>query len=331
MAAEEDAPKEAEGPRPIPAWVMTFADLMSLLMCFFVLLLAFSEMDAKKYKQLSGSMESAFGVQRDVKAHEIPKGISIIATEFSAGRPDPTPLNEVRQRTTNDRHKFVDVGQDKQKDGQGKKQDDNEGDGAADEDGQKQMSSSREQDPAASVEFETELGATELLDDAATEIRGQLEYELQQELVEVELQGGNRVVIRIREKGSFSAGSAALQRSFVPVINKIRDTLLKIPGKVEIAGHTDDRPNTSRKIRSNWELSTARAIAVAHELLSGGGEDSIDPARVEIRGHASTRPLVPNDSEKNRARNRRVEISIVQGKEKNTDISKYLKQKALGR
>ena len=56
-----------------PAWVMTFADLMSLLMCFFVLLLAFSEMDVEKFKQLSGSMKHAFGVQRDIKADEIPR------------------------------------------------------------------------------------------------------------------------------------------------------------------------------------------------------------------------------------------------------------------
>ena len=70
-----------------PAWIMTFADLMSLLMCFFVLLLAFSEMDALKFKQLAGSMKMAFGVQRDVKAKEIPKGTSVIAKEFSPGKP----------------------------------------------------------------------------------------------------------------------------------------------------------------------------------------------------------------------------------------------------
>ena len=65
----EEAPK-SDGPGA-PAWVMTFADLMSLLMCFFVLLLAFSEMDAAKFKQLSGSMKEAFGVQAEHKADEL--------------------------------------------------------------------------------------------------------------------------------------------------------------------------------------------------------------------------------------------------------------------
>ena len=65
-----------------PKWVVTFGDLMSLLLCFFVLLLSFSEMDKQKYKQVSGSLEKAFGVQRKVKVMEIPKGMKIIAKDF---------------------------------------------------------------------------------------------------------------------------------------------------------------------------------------------------------------------------------------------------------
>jgi chemotaxis protein MotB len=82
-----------------PAWMATFADLMSLLMCFFVLLLSFSEMDVLKYKQVAGSMKSAFGVQKEIKAADPPKGTSIIAREFSPGRPDPTPIKVINQRT----------------------------------------------------------------------------------------------------------------------------------------------------------------------------------------------------------------------------------------
>ena len=72
-----DLPEE-EGSPGIPAWVMTFADLMSLLMCFFVLLLSFSEIDAMKFKQIAGELSKAFGVQRDVAALEIPMGTSPI-------------------------------------------------------------------------------------------------------------------------------------------------------------------------------------------------------------------------------------------------------------
>jgi chemotaxis protein MotB len=63
-------------------WVTTFGDLMSLLLCFFVLLLSFSEMDRAKYKQVAGSMEKAFGVQRQTRVMESPKGIKMIAKDF---------------------------------------------------------------------------------------------------------------------------------------------------------------------------------------------------------------------------------------------------------
>ena len=75
---DESGPAD-DGALPIPAWVVTFGDMMSLLMCFFVLLLSFSEIEQKKYKQVAGSMEKAFGVQREIPTKEMPKGTSIIA------------------------------------------------------------------------------------------------------------------------------------------------------------------------------------------------------------------------------------------------------------
>jgi chemotaxis protein MotB len=65
-----------------PAWVVTFGDLMSLLLCFFVLLLSFSEMDRNKYRVVSGSVRNAFGLQRKRPVFESPKGQKMIAREF---------------------------------------------------------------------------------------------------------------------------------------------------------------------------------------------------------------------------------------------------------
>ena len=76
---EEEAPKVDAG---APKWVVTFGDLMSLLLCFFVLLLSFSEMDRQKYKQVAGSLKQAFGVQRQTKVMEMPKGMKMIAIDF---------------------------------------------------------------------------------------------------------------------------------------------------------------------------------------------------------------------------------------------------------
>ena len=65
-----------------PAWVVTFGDLMSLLLCFFVLLLSFSEMDRNRYRMVSGSVKNAFGIQREKPVFESPKGSKMIAREF---------------------------------------------------------------------------------------------------------------------------------------------------------------------------------------------------------------------------------------------------------
>lgn len=84
MAAKVKCP---DCPAGAPAWLATFADLMSLLMVFFVLLLSFSEMDAQKFKKAAGSLRLAFGVQREKVTEQIPLGTSIVAEEYSPGEP----------------------------------------------------------------------------------------------------------------------------------------------------------------------------------------------------------------------------------------------------
>jgi chemotaxis protein MotB len=73
----EDAPEEGA-----PEWLVTFGDLMSLLLTFFVLLLSFSQMDAAKFKELAGSLDQAFGVQRKDPVYGTPKGMKIVARDF---------------------------------------------------------------------------------------------------------------------------------------------------------------------------------------------------------------------------------------------------------
>ncbi|MBU0729263.1 MAG: OmpA family protein [Proteobacteria bacterium] len=79
--AEEEV-KQKKQPAGAPVWMCTFADLMSLLMCFFILLLSFSEMDKQKFKQVAGSMEKAFGMQKEERAEDSLSGTDIISTEF---------------------------------------------------------------------------------------------------------------------------------------------------------------------------------------------------------------------------------------------------------
>ena len=78
----DEAPPINDDKEGAPAWVVTFGDLMTLLLCFFALLLSFSEMDRNKYRVVSGSVKNAFGIQREKPVFESPKGSKMIAREF---------------------------------------------------------------------------------------------------------------------------------------------------------------------------------------------------------------------------------------------------------
>ena len=94
---EDDCPKCP--PRGAPAWMSTFADMATLLMAFFVLILSFAEFNVPKFKQISGSLKNAFGVQRVLPVVEQPKGTTILSLNFSPS-PSPSVQETVRQKTT---------------------------------------------------------------------------------------------------------------------------------------------------------------------------------------------------------------------------------------
>jgi len=189
----------AEEKASIPAWVMTFADLMSLLMCFFVLLLSFAEMDAMKFKQIAASMEKAFGVQRKVPAAEIPMGTSPVFDKFSPGIPQPTVLENVEQQTSQDDPKLRTFTSD----------------------------SAAETEANAAVQQQMAL-TVEQLQAALTE-------ELGQGMLQIE-QGPKRLIIRIEERGSFASGSADLHPAFVDMVARVGESLAKIPGDIAVGG-----------------------------------------------------------------------------------------------
>jgi chemotaxis protein MotB len=291
-----DTAEECSCPEPeagIPAWVMTFADLMSLLMCFFVLLLSFSEMDALKFKRLAGSMAEAFGVQAEVKADNIPKGTSIIAQEFSPGKPEPTPINEIRQSTMQDSLNTlaVECSEDFQDDAEGKLS--------------KEAALADLTDQIEELIRETQEDAMSIAMSLADQIAGGA--------IEVETRGRD-IIIRIKEQGSFASGSDELNYAFIPIVTRISGTLLNKKGNITIEGHTDDRPISTARFQSNWSLSSARASTVAHYLFE---EPRLDQNRFTVSGFSSNKPLVNNDTPENRSKNRRVEIVIHQGMGKN--------------
>ncbi|MEH6467747.1 MAG: flagellar motor protein MotB [Porticoccus sp.] len=283
-----DEIEEDEGPAGLPVWMATFADLMALMMCFFVLLLSFSEMDVLKFKQIAGSMNHAFGVQNDIKAKDIPKGTSILASQYSPGRPQPIPTNTVNQFTTQTTKLSLQINSPKAFQAFAKGVNRNQ---------TKKLR--REKLTALVAETKTE----------ADKLKRILKKEIEEGKIDIENKGRS-ITVRIREKGSFTSGSDILNLDFAPVLTTLRLALKNISGKIAVEGHTDNIPIASARFSSNWSLSAARALTVTHSLIKDSPEDY---ARFMVVGHAETKPLKPNTSAQNRAENRRVEIVIRQG------------------
>jgi chemotaxis protein MotB len=213
-------------------WLITFADLMVLLMCFFVLMLSFSEMDPEKFKLMSGSLNETFGVQTEVTASDPPKGTSLEAREFSPAVPEPTTEPAVRQHTVDSDLDTLDLGL------------------------ELRLRELKAQEEAAARQAQ-ELRAIfrQEIDDGRLLIR----------------QDGSNVVIQLLEKDSFPSGSAALEAGSLAALGRIGLLVTGMAGAITVSGHTDDVPiRTGSQYRSNWELSAARAASVAHELLAAG-------------------------------------------------------------
>ncbi len=280
MSEESAAKKQDAG---IPAWVMTFADLMSLLLAFFVLLFSFSEMDKAVYKELAGSMKDAFGVQREIKAKEPPKGLNIVAREFSPGKPESTPFNEVRQITSQEYHEFpvfTDPAEKGKESGESK---------------HKEMKGDTEAlEQLTRIKTDSELIAKALSDEIN---KGLIDLQVEQQ----------RIILRIREKGSFHSGSANLIKPFSSITKKISKVFRDFDGVIIVSGHTDNYPIHTDRFRSNWELSASRAVSVIHQL----SKDSIlRKKRFELAAYAETQPVDTNRTVKGRSKNRRVEIMM---------------------
>lgn len=259
-----------EEKREMPAWVMTFADLMSLLMCFFVLLLSFAEMDAMKFKQIAGEMSKAFGVQREVPAIEPPMGTSPIFDKFSPGTPQPTPVDSVRQQTTDERPQLRTFTAD------------------------------------AQLDSTLQALSQNQVDASMDKLREVLEQDLRDGKLTLE-QDRKRIVIRIEERGSFPSGSSDMTAVFQNMLDRIAAQLVSLPGVLTVEGHTDNIPIRTARFQSNWDLSAARASSVANGLLRN---PAIDAARLQVHGFAETRPRASNESLDGRALNRRVEIVV---------------------
>ncbi len=226
-------------------YLLTYADLMNLLLILFIILFAMSQVDTVKFQQLSQSLSSAFGSGQPpsvVQGGE--SGNSLI--NFPAIMPSPVIPSQIEE----------------------------------------------EQISAVAGEVEKMVKSEGL--------EGNVDVKLQE----------RGVVISINERLIFKSGSSEIERESQDKVIKIgRDILGKIPNNhIRIEGHTDNVPIKSPRFPSNWELSAARATNVVRILVEQAG---INPSLISAVGYGEFTPLVPNTSDANREKNRRVDIVIL--------------------
>jgi chemotaxis protein MotB len=228
-----------------PEWMVTFGDLMSLLLTFFVLLLSFSQMDVSKFKELAGSLERAFGVQQKKPVYDTPKGMTISVRDFDQA--------------------IV------------------------------------EQPKVGDNQIENEQ-----LDDTIEQLRQLLAPLEAQGLIELDA-NDDYLILRLLGHVTFDSGKAELKPDIMPTLRTIGELIGETKRNVFVAGHTDNVPIRGGTYRSNLELSVARAASVVDFFLD---ERLLPPNKIATMGFGEYRPLVPNDSEVNRRKNRRVEIIL---------------------
>ncbi len=217
------------------AWMATFADMMTLLLCFFILLLSFATMDVVKFRDAMGSVQEALGVQF---LHD---------GEFEAIASSPLQLDEFEAATG--------LGEDR----------------------------------ALLDELNAAISEEGLDDEIGAEI------------------DGRGFVVRINGQVLYQQGDASLKAESDAILARIASLVRGTAHRVMIEGHTDDIPIQTARYPSNWELSTARAIAAMRFLV----DHNVDADRIGVAGYADQRSVAPNDGPENRAANRRVEFVFI--------------------
>ena len=152
-----------------------------------------------------------------------------------------------------------------------------------------------------------DVARTAAVSDARTAIERALNDDLAAHRIQL-TEDRRGLVLSIPEAGSFPAGSAEMSGAAGQVMTRLSSALQELPNTIRIEGHTDDTPIHTARFTSNWELSTARATEVVQFLIQQGG---MSPDRLSAAGYGAFHPLADNASPDGRARNRRVDVIVL--------------------
>lgn len=268
------ARKKAEEPEKIEGgWINTFADLMNLLLCFFVLLFSMSTVDADKYEQLVTSLSESIDIF-DGGGKAVGEGAFV-----SSGTSQKISMEQYF-------NKF-----------------ENSGDAENQEEDSTELTEEKkyEKKMAEDLKKRTEKIYEEISEKAASkQIQDMININMDEQYQYVQISLSGAIL--------FDSGSDEIKKSAMSILSNVGD-ILKIYDShmIKIEGHTDKIPISGGKFPSNMWLSTARATRVFEYFVN---EKGLSPKTLEATGRSKYDPVASNDTEKGRAKNRRVEIKI---------------------
>lgn len=268
-------------------WLNTFADLMNLLLCFFVLLFAMSTIDNEKFEKISISFSNAIGIF-DGGETAIGEGQLI-----SSGMTQLNNLDEF----------FSNMGEKSQSSGEEITEEDPTSSGGEVRIEEQKKEEIEEAKEKLTKEREKLSGA---MYDEISDLTDQFNLGDYVELsIDPEYQ-----FVQLSMKGSilFQSGKAEILEEAKPILSKLGDLLGKFDGyTIEIIGHTDNVPMYSDAFKDNNWLSSARALNAAEFLIEN---KKLNPSKLKYSGRGEYEPIASNDTPEGRAKNRRIEIKI---------------------
>ncbi|MCR5223011.1 MAG: flagellar motor protein MotB [Lachnospiraceae bacterium] len=274
-------PEEASGGA---GWLNTFADLMNLLLCFFVLLFSMSTIDAQKFEAIAASLSDSFSIFSG-GATALGEGI-LISNGVSQLNELDQYLNSMGKTAEDSIHDDI-MGENKGSV--------NDTDASADI----EQAVAEEMEAREEKQLQQSEEMAEIIEEILQEqnMQNEVDVDFTSQYVQLTLNGALL----------FDSGSAQIKSDALPILDKIGVILQKYSdSEIEIEGHTDNVPISGR-FKNNNELSSARALSVFEYLME---HTTLDPARVKHTGRGEYIPVADNTSPEGRAQNRRVEIKI---------------------
>jgi chemotaxis protein MotB len=276
---------------PAP-WMSTFSDMMTLLMCFFVLLFSMSEIDAAKFEEVARSFQSTVSIFKG-GSQAIGDGI-LISNGVSQLNMLDEYVNSSGKASESDNDNIEDMTN------SGATQD------VADAATELGMTTEEAQSLQEAID-EIEEQKMKLSEMMAEKIEEALAESMMSDKVDVEFTS-DYVLLTLNGAFLFDSGKADIKSDAIPVLNKIGVLLTKYADSdIEIEGHTDSVPLNGGRYENNDVLSSYRALAVFNYLKENA---AIDPSVMKHSGRGEYMPIADNSTPEGRAKNRRVEIKI---------------------